>query len=83
MLFQVANFKGRNFLDLLDDDLNPIKLSSIKGSPWLQHFGHSNSLSTQAIRAIINHSSIGKYQLRFFPRENFSCLCGTYLIETR
>ena len=33
MLFQVANFKGRNFLDLLDDDLNPIELSSIKGSP--------------------------------------------------
>ena len=61
MLFQAANFKGRNFLDLLDDDLNPIELSSIKDSPWLQHFGHSNSLSTQAIRAIINHSSIGKY----------------------
>jgi len=35
MSFQVANSRGRNFLDLLDDDLNPIIPSNIKGSPWL------------------------------------------------
>ena len=83
MLFQAVDSKRRNFLDLLDNDLNPIELSSIKSGPWLQHFRHSNSLCTQATRAIINHAPIGEYQLRFFSREDFSCLCGTYLIETR
>ena len=33
MLFQASDSKGRNFLDLLDDDLNPIKLLSIKEGP--------------------------------------------------
>ena len=61
MLFQAAHSKGRNFLDLLDDNLNPIQLSSIKGGPWLQHFGHSNLLYTRATRAIINHAPIGEY----------------------
>jgi len=44
MMFQALDGKGNHFLDLLDDDLNPIKLSYIKGGPWLQSFGHSNSL---------------------------------------
>jgi len=61
MLFQAADSKGRSFLDLLDYDLNPIELSSIKGGPWLQHFGHSNLLYTRATRAIINHTPIEEY----------------------
>jgi len=40
-------------------------------------------LCARATHAIINHAPIGKYQLRFFPRENFMCLCGIYLVETR
>ena len=83
MLFQAADLKRRNFLELLDDNLNPIKPSNIKGGPWLQQFGHSNSLCTRATRAIVNHAPIGEYCLRFFPREDFLCLCGIYLIETR
>jgi len=83
MLFQAADSKGRNFLDLLDDNLNPIELSNIKGGPWLQHFGHLNSLRTQASRAIINHTPIGEYWLRFFPREELSCPYDNYPIETR
>jgi len=43
MTFQASNSKERNFLDLLGDDLNPIKPSSSKGSLWLLQFGHSNS----------------------------------------
>ena len=35
MSFQVSDLKGRNFLELLDSDQNPIKPSTIKGSPWL------------------------------------------------
>ena len=83
MLFQAANSKGRFFLDLLDDNLNPIELSNAKDGPWLQHFGHSNILCAQASQAITNHAPIGEYQLRFFPREEFTCPCGNYPIETR
>jgi len=61
MLFQASDSKGRNFLDLLDDDLNLIEPSSIKGGPWLQYFSHSNSLCAHSTRAIMNHAPIGEY----------------------
>ena len=83
MSFQMSDIKGKNFLELLDSDLKPIKLLAIKGSPWLQHFGYSNSLCTRATRAIVNHAPIGEYRLRFFPREDFLCPCGLYPIESR
>jgi len=35
MLFQASDSKGRNFLELTDDNLNLIELSTIKGGPWL------------------------------------------------
>ena len=83
MTFQASDGKGNNFLDLLDNDYNPIVPSYIKGSLWLQAFGHSNSLCTQATRAITNHAPIGKYRLRFLPNTDFSCPCNSYPIETR
>ena len=46
-------------------------------------FGHSNSLCVRVLRAITNHALIGEYRLRFFPREEFKCLCGVYSIESR
>jgi len=83
MSFQASDLKGRNFLELLNDDSNPLKPSAIKSSPWLQFFGHSNSLCARAIRAIVNHVFIGKYQLRSFSKEKFACLCSLYSIESR
>jgi len=83
MMFQASNLKGNQFLDLLDNDNNIIKLSYVKGGSWLKTFGHSNSLCVHATRAIINHTPIGKYRLRFFPREEFKCLYGLYPIESR
>ena len=83
MFFQAADSRGKNFLDLLDDDLNPIEPSNVKGSPWLQYFSLSNLLCIRATRAIINHTLIGKYRLRFFPREDFSCPCSIHPIKTR
>ena len=44
MTFQASDGKGRHFLNLLDDNFEDIKPSYIKGSPWLQSFGHSNLL---------------------------------------
>jgi len=61
MLFQASDSKGKNFLDLLNDDLNPLEPSSIKGGSWLQQFGYSNSLYTRSSRAIMNYAPIGEY----------------------
>jgi len=76
MTFQASNDKEKYFLNLLDDNLNPVEPSYSKKGSWLKFFGHSNSLCARALRAIINHTPIGEYQLRFFPQEEFKCLCG-------
>ena len=83
MCFQASDSKGNNFLDLLDNDFNIIEPLYIKGRLWLQAFRHSNSLCARATQAITNHVLIGEYHLRFFPNENFNCLCNEYPIETR
>ena len=83
MTFQASDGKGRNFLDLINDNYKVIKLSYIKESPWLQAFGSSDSLCTHTTRAITNHTPIGEYRLCFFPNEEFKCPCGLYPIETR
>jgi len=63
MTFQAFEEKGKNFLKLLDNDLNVIELSYVKGGPWLQLVGHSNLLCAQATRAISNHIPIREYKL--------------------
>ena len=83
MLFQASDSKGKNFLELLDDNLNSLEPSSIKEGPWLQCFSHLNSLCACFSRAIMNHALIEEYQLQFFPNEEFVCLCSNYPIETR
>jgi len=80
MTFQALDLKGKQFLD---GDNNIIEPSYIKGESWLKYFGHSNSLCVQATRALTNHAPIGKYRLRFFPREEFKCPYGLYPIESR
>jgi len=83
MTFQALDGKGKQFYDLIDNNLEIIKPSYTKGGPWLQSFGHSNSLCARATRVITNHALIGEYCLRFFPKEDFKCLCRYYPIETR
>ena len=83
MTFQASDGKGKHFLDLLDDDENELAPSSAKGGPWLQAFGHSNSLCARAARAITNHAPIGEYRLRFFSNMDFACPCNNYPIESR
>jgi len=80
---KASNLKERNFLNLLNNDLSNIEPSYTKGGPWIENFGFSNSLCARATRAITNHTPIGEYRLRFFPREEFSCPCRVYPIETR
>ena len=35
MTFQALDLKKRNFLELLNNKLNPLELSTIRGSSWL------------------------------------------------
>ena len=83
MTFQASDGKEKHFLDLLDDNFNTIKPAYTKGGPWLQVFSHSNLLCARATRTITNHTSIGEYQLRFFPNEDFKCSCNDYPIKSR
>jgi len=83
MSFQASNEKEYQFLELLDNDNNLLEPTYSKGGSWLKYFGHSNLLYIKATRAIVNHTAIGEYQLRFFPQEEFKCLCSNYSIKTR
>jgi len=83
MSFQASDYKGRQFLELLDSDLNPLEPSTKNSGPWLKQFGHSNSPCVRATRVVVNHAPTSKYWLRFFPNKDIACSCGAYLIETR
>jgi len=83
LTFKSSNLKRRNFLSLLNNDLLEIEPAYTKEGPWLQHFGYSNLLYAQVTQAITNHAPIGEYWLKLFPREEFKCLCESYLIESR
>ena len=83
MMFQASDGKGKQFLDLLDDNSNDIKPSYVKWGPWLQAFEQSNILCVHTMRVITNHAPIGEYRLKFFPREEFKCPCDVYPIKSR
>jgi len=83
MYFQASDYRGKNFLDLNDDDDKPIQPSYSKGGAWLKHFSLSNSLCARVTRLITNHAPIGEYRIGFFPNEPSSCPCGQVSLETR
>ena len=83
MTFQASEFKGKHFLELINDNYLLIKPVYTKNSMWLKSIRYSNSLYMKATRAIMNHTPTGEYHLRFFPKENFSCSCSYYPIESR
>lgn len=64
------NYKGKNFLDLNNNDNIPIWLTYLKKDTWLKHIRHSNSLYTCVIRVITNHALISEYYLRFFAKNH-------------
>ena len=79
----IPSLKRNHFLDLLNDNFYSIQPTYTKNGTWLKTIGFSNSLCVRVTRAITNHASIGKYCLRFFSRQNFSCPYGSYPIELR
>ena len=83
MTFQASNLKGKQFLNLLNNNNIIIKPFYTKGRSWLKVFGHLNSLCVHAVRAITNHTPTSKYRLRFFPKKEFKCLYRSYPIKLR
>lgn len=81
--FQVSEYKGKNFLDLNDDDNQPICPTYFKGDAWLKHFGFSNLICMCITRLVTNHAPIGEYRLRFLPKELFIYTYRDYPIKTR
>jgi len=82
-MFQASDTKGRNFLELLNNDSNIIELTYSKEGLWLKYFSHSNLLYTKASRVIINYTLIEEYHLRFFSQKEFACSRRQYPVETR
>ena len=81
--FQASDLKRQHFLELCDVDNNLLELMYTKGGSWLKYLKYSNSLYARVTRPIINYTQIGEYRLRYFLREDFSCLYGEYSIEMR
>ena len=71
MSFQLSDFKRKEFSGVTWQWSQPIELLATRDGLWLQQFSHSNLLCARTTRAIVNYASIGKYCLRFFPREEF------------
>ena len=83
MYFQALEYKGRNFLNLNDDNNQSIHPIYSKDSAWLKYFSFSNSICTYITRLIMNHTPISKYKLRFFPIKLFIYICRYYFIKSR
>ena len=83
MMFQALDLKEKQFLDLLNNNNNIIKPSYVKEGSWLKTFSYLNFLCTHTTRAINNHTPIGEYRLRFFPRKEFKCPCSLYPIKSK
>ena len=83
MYFQVSEYKGKNFLELNNNNNTLICPIYTKGGAWLKYFGSSNSLCAHITRLVTNDTPISEYRLRFLPKESIACLYSDYSIETR
>ena len=83
MYFQASNYKERNFLNLNNNDSNPICPTYLKNRAWLKHCSLSNLFCACITRLMTNHAPIGEYRQRFFPNASIPCPCSNSPIETR
>jgi len=84
MTFQALDYKGKNFLDLNDDDNLPTRPTYSKGGAWLKYFGHSNMLCAYTICCVHTLSEPSQIMPQLANIiSGFTCLCGEYPIKTR
>ena len=83
MYFQVFDYKRRYFLDLNNNNNQPICSTNSKSSTWLKYFSLSNLLCVCITKLITNHAPISEYRLRFFSNNLFAYLYSNSPIETR
>jgi len=76
MYFQASDYKGKNFLDLNNDNGKTICPTYSKGGAWLRHFSLSNTMCARVTRFITNHAPIGDYN------ESATCSCGHVPLKT-
>ena len=69
MYFQASEYKGRNFLELNNNNNILIYLTYTKDRAWLKHFSSSNLLCVCIARLVTNHAPISEYRLEFFRKE--------------
>jgi len=79
MTFEASDLKGKHFLNLVDGDNNSLELSYIRGSSWLQNFGHFNSLYVRAFRAITNYVPIANIDSGSSQIKNLGVLVNNIL----
>lgn len=53
MMFQASEYKGRNFLKLLDDEGHLTSPTYTKGGAWLKHFSHESHYEPCSHRRIL------------------------------
>jgi len=81
-MFQASDYKERNFLNLNNEKEEHIHSIYLKEGTWPKYYSLSNSLCICLTRVITNHSHIGEYRLKFFPKEFIACPYSNYPIET-
>ena len=81
--FQVLEYKRRKFLNLNNDNNQPIYFTYSNDSTWMKYIELSNLLHARVTRMITNHTPIEEYRLRFSSKESFTCLYRDYSIEMR
>ena len=81
MYFQASEYKRRNFLNLKDDNNQPIYPTYSKDNAWLKHFNLFNLICAYITRLITNHVPIGEYRLRFFSKKIFYTCTKIFLLR--
>ena len=83
MYFQASEYKGRNFLELNNNNNILIHLTYTKDRAWLKYFSSSNLLCACIARLVTNHAPISEYRLEFFRKEPIAYPYSNYPIKTR
>ena len=81
--FLTSDRKGKNFLDIGDNNGCILEPHYKKEGAWLPFVNHSNSTCVRLTQLITNHAPIGECRKRFFPCEAFLYPCNSGVIETR